>query len=857
MNRKRPSGLVLQRVTRRSAVVCWAALALLVSGLPTAAFAIGPIDPPPDPPDEPPPVVFVPAADGFVWTVPDRFKVKADGRYEWNYDEATSTYLPSHVRPASWPVNVRGCRTEEDSDSPTATVNTYTFLRADRGPVVSGKRCNVQLSFPREGSYQVRMVVAAPDGSKIGTWTNTVVVKDLLIVTIGDSYAAGEGNPEYSRLQGQKYGHWVDDRCHRSSYAGPARAAYALERQDPKTSVTFLSFACSGANINLDANADGEDWDPYKPKTSNKVGSGVLGPFMGAQPSEPVDFTDRLPSQIDQLRTTLGVGSVPASELRDIDALWMSAGGNDAGFGLLASACVVSDYCLEDTFTSTDGTTKVPLPVRVDQDLDLMPARYKALADALKPENLGIKIAKSYITEYPDPGTEVRSDSGQVEECEEILEDVMWLVRAEVEGRQWIRGWENPRAAELGTELGFARKVFLPRLNAAIASAAQSYNWSYVGGISDGFQGHGYCVGPNDSPDPERYVVTAAIAVELQGPCTGNCHRELTKGTLHPNQRGHLVYRDRILAAAQAQLVGAAPDGNVSYAFDLTPPTGSAVVAPAANGAGWHSGPATVTVTGRPGGTNIFSHIELQVDGGPWQSTTGPVASVPVTGEGVHTVTYRAVDWLDQASAPQSTVVRIDTTDPVVTVTAPIAAQDYLLNEAVAVSYACYDVGGSGVASCTAPVPDAGQLDTSTAGTKTFAVTGTDSAGRTTTVTVPYRVAYPFGGFLSPANSVPVKALKAGRVLPISFSLGGDRGLEILAENSPRSRAIDCDSRAPLDAVEVTANTAGKSGLSYDDGAYVYKWATDPTWAGSCRRLDVELDDGVVHSLFLTFEGKS
>jgi FG-GAP-like repeat len=42
---------------------------------------------------------------------------------------------------------------------------------------------------------------------------------------------------------------WEDKRCHRSANAGPAQAALEIERSDPHTSVTFLSYACSGASI--------------------------------------------------------------------------------------------------------------------------------------------------------------------------------------------------------------------------------------------------------------------------------------------------------------------------------------------------------------------------------------------------------------------------------------------------------------------------------------------------------------------------------------------------------------------------------------------------------------------------------
>ena len=53
---------------------------------------------------------------------------------------------------------------------------------------------------------------------------------------------------------------------------------------------------------------------------------------------------------------------------------------------------------------------------------------------------------------------------------------------------------------------------------------------------------------------------------------------------------------------------------------------------------------------------------------------------------------------------------------------------------------------------------------------------------------------------------------------------------------------------APSDDVETTS-TAGNSSLSYSAGndQYTYIWKTEKAWAGTCRQLIVELDDGSTH----------
>jgi hypothetical protein len=115
---------------------------------------------------------------------------------------------------------------------------------------------------------------------------------------------------------------------------------------------------------------------------------------------------------------------------------------------------------------------------------------------------------------------------------------------------------------------------------------------------------------------------------------------------------------------------------------------------------------------------------------------------------------------------------------------------------------------------------------------------------------------YPFGGFFEPVNNPPtVNVAKAGSAIPVKFSLGGDRGLSILAENSPGSQAISCVTGAPSDEIETTVS-AGSSSLTYDaaTGQYVYVWKTEKAWASTCRRLDVTLTDGTIHSASFQFK---
>jgi len=138
------------------------------------------------------------------------------------------------------------------------------------------------------------------------------------------------------------------------------------------------------------------------------------------------------------------------------------------------------------------------------------------------------------------------------------------------------------------------------------------------------------------------------------------------------------------------------------------------------------------------------------------------------------------------------------------------------------------------------------------AASPTCTVTATqyyDNSSGGLTYKLVYGAQFPFTGFLSPVDNAPtVNVGKAGSAIPVKFSLGGDRGLGILATGSPASAQVACDLSAASDDVETTVS-AGGSSLTYDATVdqYSYIWKTDKAWAGTCRELRLTLTDGSVH----------
>jgi hypothetical protein len=130
---------------------------------------------------------------------------------------------------------------------------------------------------------------------------------------------------------------------------------------------------------------------------------------------------------------------------------------------------------------------------------------------------------------------------------------------------------------------------------------------------------------------------------------------------------------------------------------------------------------------------------------------------------------------------------------------------------------------------------------------RTIRVRGSDPGGMSDSDAATVAVIWPTGGGFGPpigGGSGPVTA-NAGSVVPVKFSLGGDRGPNPLRAGYPASEAFTCGDALPPDA-SVPADSVGKGGLKYDSttDTYSFNWKTDKAWKNSCRVFVVGLKDG-------------
>jgi hypothetical protein len=219
---------------------------------------------------------------------------------------------------------------------------------------------------------------------------------------------------------------------------------------------------------------------------------------------------------------------------------------------------------------------------------------------------------------------------------------------------------------------------------------------------------------------------------------------------------------------------------------------------------------------------------------------------------GPRTVSVTARDGAGNETTATATVEVVDQTAPVVELRTPEEDASYALGEEVLADYECSDEpDGSGLVSCLGDVADGAALDTTTPGSKTFTVTATDVEGNTATTTVGYEVTSPqgdFKGFRWPVDDFPaINRWIAGEVVPVRFSLGGYRGLDVLAPGYPQVAEVECGEGEQPISGRPARSTGWQKGLRFKHRSYVFMWRTERDWTRGCRQFLIKLKDGSVH----------
>jgi hypothetical protein len=344
-----------------------------------------------------------------------------------------------------------------------------------------------------------------------------IVVEDLFVVGMGDSFGSGEGNPDipvrfspertadYSKpskngdgdLTGyparigawkqigdktfiEENARWLDQACHRSLYSYQMRAALQIALEDPHRAVTYAGFACSGAEttFGLFLRYKGNEWVPNPPDLSQI--SAAAAAQCGKEEAEPQDLPEayHMKGQVEELKGGLVLRKCEAEKARKVDLVLLSVGGNDIGFSRLLANAVLADQStlkkLGGWFGQVHGLTEArPQLARLGD-------RYKSLNRALH-NILHIPWSESdriVLTGYP--GLALLGDGSEV--CPD--------------GDAGMEVYPDFRLSEARAKDGTQIAEKLHRL---MRQSARTYGWTFVESHRRQFIGRGICAGFTDS----------------------------------------------------------------------------------------------------------------------------------------------------------------------------------------------------------------------------------------------------------------------------------------------------------------------------------------------------------------------
>lgn len=161
---------------------------------------------------------------------------------------------------------------------------------------------------------------------------------------------------------------------------------------------------------------------------------------------------------------------------------------------------------------------------------------------------------------------------------------------------------------------------------------------------------------------------------------------------------------------------------------DTTAPTSTASLSPAANENGWDNGPVVVHVAADDGSGSGVQSITVATSGAQTAATAttpGDTVDVPVSAEGVTTVTYYATDAAGNAGTPRTVTVRIDSSPPTVAYSGN--AGSYTVDQQVAITCTATDaISGLAASTCKDVT---GPAYSFALGTNAFTADATDNAG--------------------------------------------------------------------------------------------------------------------------------
>lgn len=457
------------------------------------------------------------ATDGRGWAddIVTRLCVDAAGNV---VDECTRDKVrESYLAPLDHPVEVR-LGGQFDGSASCA----WTFDDGDGKPRSTTAPCTEPINLRVVFGRPTIVVVDINANGAVSRATTEILVNDLLIAGLGDSIAAGEGNPdrpialaddgfcfrqffatdssEYFRpsragfrgdkscggLQGSESdrlewsrlaARWMSAPCHRSLYSYQLRAALALAVENRHIAVTFLPLACTGATIETGL---------FGSQRARELNCGPSGNHSCPRTVAP---------QLSRLRELLDRAQ-RAHPGRMLDLVFLTIGANDIDFSGLVADVIIEAKAERLLFKrggmiSNVGNAQAVLDSR-------LPSNFARLRAALKPL-VGGDLDRVVYVSYGNPAL---SPNGGACPGGRDGFDVHPAF-----------GVDGTRLSEVA---GFVEHRFLPRLR-ALATCSEGTlcrdpandAMTFVSAHQPAFAQHGYCAHSPSDPVFDRECFSA------------------------------------------------------------------------------------------------------------------------------------------------------------------------------------------------------------------------------------------------------------------------------------------------------------------------------------------------------------
>lgn len=417
----------------------------------------------------------------------------------------------SYLAPADHPVEVRLA----GALAPSAAC-AWTFDDGDGRPRSVAADCAEPVNIrAAHGRPTIVVVDITADGATRRAMAE-ILVRDLLIAGLGDSVAAGEGNPDrpvaladegfcfrqffssdaYEYFRPSRAGFvgdkscgwgsnederadwarlaagWMSAACHRSLYSYQLRAALALAVENPHIAVTFLPLACTGASI---------EYGLFASQRARE---------RTCDPSGATHCPKYIPGQIERL-AELVARAQRATPGRGLDLILLTVGANDIDFSGLVADVMIEARAERALFR------RAGLISNVDTARSLLdralPADFARLRAALKPL-LGRRLDRVVFVGYGNPA--LKPGGGACPGGNDGFD---------IHPAFGIDG-ERMRKVAM-----FVEHSFFPRLKAlaacgdgALCRDPENERMTFAGAHQAAFAEHGFCARAKDDPPFDR-----------------------------------------------------------------------------------------------------------------------------------------------------------------------------------------------------------------------------------------------------------------------------------------------------------------------------------------------------------------